>query len=146
MMPPRTRCCGLLALFRRHSRRNDARSSQSILGGKPMCLIYTRNVRCVGERPHFALIRIFKSICRKLVLEQPKMKRQCAPILSGSRKANRWDGHSTTGCKRSSSLQHLSGMSPSAPGRANNQPLRAEHAPAACRAKLRRAKRTVRHR
>ena len=46
------------------------------------------------------------------------MKRQCAPILSGSRKANRWDGHSTIGCKRSSSLQHLSGMSPSAPGRA----------------------------
>ena len=42
MMAPKMRCCGLLAFFMIHSPGNDARSSQSILDGKPISNLNTK--------------------------------------------------------------------------------------------------------
>jgi hypothetical protein len=65
-----------------------------------------------------------KCICPTLVLKQLKMKSRCAPISSGNKKANRYDGRFTIGCKRNSSSPRPSGTSPSGIRRGEHRSLR----------------------
>ena len=60
------------------------------------------------------------------------MKSRCAPISSGSRKANRKDGRSTIGCKRSFSSPPPTGTSPFGTERSGHRPIcLADRCPAA---------------